>query len=137
MIVSFAAHYDVFAKKHGTHFHPFTNSIPHSGQAGFLKIRPTFGQQSAQNIFLHLGHCHAVGFKNPPMGLPQTEQNPLTTASTVVTVCSYGILRVMVEFRERECVKQGLCEEFKTYFVRNTLSSINDDLKMGCKWMIY
>ena len=96
MIVGFTTHGDVFAKKQGTHVHPFTISIPHSGQAGFLKIKPTFGQQSAQNIFLHLGHCHAVGFRNPPMGLPHTEQNPLTTASTVVTVCSYGILRIMV-----------------------------------------
>jgi hypothetical protein len=56
----------------------FSNSIPHSGQAGFFKIKPTFGQHSLQNMFLHLGHCQAVGFINLPISLPQTEQNPLT-----------------------------------------------------------
>jgi len=43
-----------------------------------LKINPTFGQHSLQNICLHLVHCQAVGFKNPPISLPHAEQNPLT-----------------------------------------------------------
>lgn len=136
MIVGFTTHGDIFTKKYRTYFHPFTNSIPHSGQAGFLKIKPTFGQQSAQNIFLHLGHCHAVGFRNPPMGLPHTEQNPLTTASTVVIVCSFGILRIMVKLGELENVKRGYVKNLKLISSSNSLFSINDGLKMGCKWMI-
>jgi len=48
-----------------------------------LKIKPTFGQHSSQNIFLHLVHCHAVGFKNPPISLPHDEQNPLTMRITI------------------------------------------------------
>jgi len=54
------------------------NSIPHSGQAGFLIIKPTLGQQSAQKTFLQRGHCHAGGLNNPPTSFPQTEQKPLT-----------------------------------------------------------
>jgi len=45
-------------------------------------MKPTFGQQAAQKSFLHLGHCHDESLKNPPIGFPQEEQNPLTTGRT-------------------------------------------------------
>jgi hypothetical protein len=65
--------------------------MPHSGQAGFLNIKPTFGQQFAQKTFLHRGHCHAAGFMNPPTCLPQTPQKPLTIVIPKNISLSYNL----------------------------------------------
>jgi hypothetical protein len=47
------------------------------GHAGFLKIKPTFGQQPLQNTFLHEGHCQDASLNNPPIDFPHEPQKPL------------------------------------------------------------
>lgn len=55
------------------------SSILQSGQTGFLKKNPTLlGQQFSQKTLRHFGHCHAGGFRNPPIVLLQRKQYPLT-----------------------------------------------------------
>jgi len=71
--------------------------MPHSGQAGFLNTKPTFGQQLAQKTFLHRGHCHAAGFINPPTCFPQTPQKPLTKVIPVNTSSSYNLKFMILE----------------------------------------
>jgi hypothetical protein len=53
--------------------------ILQSGQTSFLNSLPTFffGQFSHQ-IFLHVGHCHRGGLRNPPISFLHREQKPLT-----------------------------------------------------------
>lgn len=58
-------------------FH-YSSSIPQRGHAGFLKIKPTFGQQLAQKNFLQIGHCQALGLRKLPSSLSQLAQKPLT-----------------------------------------------------------
>jgi hypothetical protein len=54
-------------------------SSPSSGHAGFLNINPTFGQHDSQKTFLQMGHCHAFGFRIPPISFPHLAQKPLIT----------------------------------------------------------
>lgn len=82
----------MFARGKGDRHVHLCNSIPHSGHAGFLNTKPTFGQQSAQNIFLHRGHCHAGGLNTPPTCLPQAEQNPLTIFDPPNLTCYFNII---------------------------------------------